>query len=431
MLSAALITHRRAPLAVLERMPRGAALPPALADVARDLALDGAVGLSTCNRFELYLDGTGPVDRAALVERLHALTGLGRGDLDGALDLLSGKDAVRHLFAVAAGLDSRLVGEDEVLGQVRAAARQAERDGTTTPELQELFGWAVRTGRRARRVAGLAEGRISLALRAVDVLAERLHPLHGRTVLVLGAGQMAARVVEALRRAEAWPVLLVRRPDAVRAGDVPVLGLEALPVALGRADAVLCATSAPSPLLPAEVLRRAAVRRAGRPLVVLDLAVPRNVEAAAQGLAGIHLLDLDALTDGPEEPAFTAAARRAAGVVSGETRAYAARRDRSAAGPLIEQVLRHGEAVRRAELARAARLAPGADPQVLDELSARIVAKLLHAPVTAVREHAGAGDDELAVLVAAALTGGDGAALSAARTRCSAPSAHRSPGSAA
>jgi len=429
-LTAALITHRRAPLAVLERMPRGAALPPALADVVRGLPAAGAVGLSTCNRFELYLEGAGPVDRTALLDRLHAVTGVDPQDLDGALEVLSGEDAVRHLFAVAAGLESRLIGEDEILGQVRTAVRVADREGTPTPLLRELFQWAVRTGRRARRAAGLAEGRISLAHRAVEVLEERLHPLHGRTVLLLGSGHMAGRVVEALRRAEAWPVLLVRRPEAFVSGDVPVLGLDALPVALDRADAVLCATSAPFPLLTAHVLQRAADRRAGRPLVVVDLAVPRNVEAAAQGLDGVELLDLDALAGGEAEPAFEAATRRAAAAVTVEARAFRARRERSAAGPLIEQVLRHGEAIRQAELARAARLSPSTDLQLLDELTSRIVSKVLHAPITAIREHAGAGDTDLATLIAATLAGGDGAQVSAARPRCSEPAAHRSPGSA-
>jgi glutamyl-tRNA reductase len=207
--------------------------------------------------------------------------------------------------------------------------------------------------------------------------------------------------------------------------------MDALPVALDRADAVLCATSAPFPLLTAEVLRRAAVRRAGRPLVVIDLAVPRNVEAAAQELDGVQLLDLDALTGGEAEPAFAAATRRAAAVVAAEARGFLARREHSAAGPLIEQVLRHGEAIRRAELARAARLAPSTDPQLLDELTTRIVSKVLHAPITAIRERAGAGETELAAVIAATLAGGDGAPVSAALTRCSAPSSRRSPGSAA
>jgi glutamyl-tRNA reductase len=113
-----------------------------------------------------------------------------------------------------------------------------------------------------------------------------------------------------------------------------------------------------------------------------------------------------------------------------ETCAFRARRERSAAGPLIEQVLRHSEAIRQAELARAARLAPSADPDLLDELTARVVSKVLHAPITAIREHAGAGDADLAAVIAATLAGGDGATVSAARTRCSAPSARRSPGSA-
>lgn len=404
-LTAASITHRRAPLAVLERMPRGAGLAPALATLLPGIGADGAVGLSTCNRFELYLDAAEPVRPAVLMERLHALTGVSLRALAGSLEVLHGEDAARHLFAVASGLDSRLVGEEEILGQVRAAARTAEQDGTATPALRSLFQWAVRTGRRARRAAGLAEARISLADRAVEVLDRHLRGLRGRTVLVLGSGQMAGRVVLALRAAGACPLVLVRRPESASTRGVPVRGLTELPALIDGADAVLCATSAPAPLLGADLLAAAAGRRAGRPaLVVVDLAVPRNVEAPVSRLDGLCLLDLDALADGA--PPLDGSTRAARDVVTEEARIYSARRGQSAAGPLIEAVLRHGEMIRHAELERAARQLPEAELRLLDELSARVVHKLLHAPIAAIRAHAGAGDPDLAALIADTLAGG-------------------------
>jgi glutamyl-tRNA reductase len=405
-LTAALVTHRRAPLAVLERMPRGAALPSVLDRLLPELAVVGGIALSTCNRFELYLEGAAPVDRAALTERLAGLTGVPPQALGDALELVHGADAVRHLFTVASGLDSRLVGEEEILGQVRAAAREAEQQGTATPGLRALFQWAVRTGRRARRVAGLSEARISLATRAVEVMQAHLQPLRGRTVLLLGSGHMAGRVVTALHEADARPVLLVRRPESVRSTGVPVHRLAELPELIDRADAVLCATSAPHPVLGAELLARPAERRSGRPpLLVIDLAVPRNVEAPANRLDGVRVLDLDALADGGPAVGFDTSTRAALDVVAAEARAFCARREQSAAGPLIEQVLRHGESIRRAELARAARLTSAPDLQLLDELTARVVHKLLHAPIAAIRQHAGAGEADLAALIARPLAG--------------------------
>jgi glutamyl-tRNA reductase len=139
---------------------------------------------------------------------------------------------------------------------------------------------------------------------------------------------------------------------------------------------------------------------------VIDLAVPRNVEAPPPGTAGICVLDLDALCENEAAPGFEASAQRALEVVTAEAAAFAAWRRQSGAGLLIEQVLRHGEAIRRAELARAARLAPAIDPRVLDELTARVVQKVLHAPIAAIRQHAGAGDDDLAALIARTLAGG-------------------------
>jgi glutamyl-tRNA reductase len=408
-LTAALVTHRRAPLDVLGRMPRGAGLPPVLTGLVDGLPVDGAVGVSTCNRFELYLEGPAPVARAALLDRLHDLSGLPAGSLDGCADVLHREEAVRHLFTVAAGLDSRLVGEEEVLGQVRTAAREAQRCGTATPGLDGLFEWAVRSGRRARRAAGLGEQRVSLAERAVELLGRRLDPLRDRTVLLLGSGHMARRVVAALQRAGARPVLLVRRPESVAVAGVLVRGLEDLPRAIEHADAVLCATSAPRPLLGAELLAATAERRAGRrPLVVVDLAVPRNVETPAGRLDGVDVVDLDTLADGAPDPAFEASTREAFDVVAEETRAFCQRRGRSGAGPLIEQVLRHGEGIRTAELARLTRLHPETDPQLLDELTARLVHKVLHGPIAAIRRHAGAGDDDLAALIATTLAGSAG-----------------------
>jgi len=405
-LTAVLVTHRRAPLAVLERMPRGAALPAALAELVRELPAAGAVGVSTCNRFELYLEAGAELDRAALCDRLHRLTGVPARQLSGCVEVLHGDRVVQHLFGVAGGLDSRLVGEEEILGQVRAAAREADAAGTATPRLRALFQWAVRSARHARRSAGLSEERVSLAGAAVEELDRRLHPLAGRTVVVLGAGHMAGRVLAALRAAEARPILLVRRPEAVVRSGVPVLGMDELPRAIDGADAVLCATSAPRPLLSADLLRRTAARRGYRPpLVVIDLAVPRNVEAPPSGTAGICVLDLDALCGNEAGPGFEASARRALEVVTAEAAAFAARSRQAGAGPLIEQVLRHGEAIRRAELARVARLAPAIDPRVLDELTARVVQKVLHAPIAAIRQHAGAGDTDLAALIARTLAG--------------------------
>jgi glutamyl-tRNA reductase len=397
------ISHRRAALDVLERMPRGSDLPPALADLS---VAGGAVGLSTCNRFEVYLEDDAATPPVTLLDRLSERTGVERAALAGCTDVLRGEAAVRHLFAVAAGLESRLVGEDEILGQVRSAAREAALAGTVTPGLAELFEWAVRAGRRARRAAGLTEGRISLATRAVDVL-DRAQPLRGRTVLVLGSGHMAGRVLAALLDTGARVVLLARRPESVEAPGVTVLALGELPRVIDDADAVLCATSAPIPVLGAELLERAGRRRRGRPpLAVVDLAVPRNVQAPPYA-DGVLVLGLDALTDDDARPDFAAAVSRARDVVDGEVRAYCDRGNRSTAGPLIARVLAHAESIRRAEVARAARLDGAADAGLLDELAARLVQKILHAPITAIREQAGAGNDDLAQLLAAALGGDD------------------------
>jgi glutamyl-tRNA reductase len=401
-LTAACWSFRRTPLEILALMPRGDALPSAATQVMERCGAAGVVVLSTCNRFELYLDSAGPLalhDVAAAV----AEAGGGAPEVIAAqMDLLTGSDVVHHLFSVAAGLDSRIVREEEVLGQVRAATAVAATADTGTAALTALFHWAIRAGRRARRAAPLPRRR-SAAVQAVEALGRLLPELDGRRVLVVGTGRMARGAIRSLAAAGAAVVVSGRSAGSKLAGyDGQVMPLSQLPSLLSAVDAVICATSAPTPLLTTEMLRQTIAARVSR-LPIVDLGVPANVDHACRRLAGVALLDLDTLADGGEnDPVPADEMRRAAAVVSEEVRSFLQSQRSRDVGRLVISVTERAETVRAAELARVAGRAGEAQP-LLEEVTRRLVNKLVHDIVVGVRQRFAVGDMEGALAIARAL----------------------------
>ncbi len=285
------ITHRKADLALRERFARSAGEIAGLLGAAGDAGSTGLI-LSTCNRFEVYWWGTAhwndwfawqavPVPRSGLVE-------------------LQGLSAIRHLFTVASGLDSQILGETEILGQVRRAWRLARELGASARELDLVFAAALAAGRRVRRETSLGRHPASIGSVAVETAAPASGGWTGRVALVIGAGEAARRVVTTLIERQARVHLLSRHAERARtvaeALGVAADSWESLDDWLVRADAVFTATSAPSAFLTRERLEAAAARRdSASPLVVVDLGVPRNVAPEVRGLAGLKILDLDDL----------------------------------------------------------------------------------------------------------------------------------------
>lgn len=278
-------------------------LSPAPEETVAWLARARAAGttlvvLSTCNRFELY--GWGDGDPEGELRRWAASRGVALGD--GLLYRRDGTAALRHLFWVAAGLDSQIVGETEILGQVRRAVEAARRAGTTTWELEAAFAAAISSGRRVRRETRLGRHPESVSSAAVAQAKRCLgDSLRGRGILVLGAGEAADGVLRALdQEAPGAVVVLNRHPERARAlaagrAAAGAGGWDEVPRALAEADVVFAATAAPGPVLDAAVVAGALEARGGRPLLLFDLALPRNVDPAARDLPGLRLFDLDDL----------------------------------------------------------------------------------------------------------------------------------------
>ncbi|MEU9158280.1 glutamyl-tRNA reductase [Streptomyces sp. NPDC048417] len=406
------LSHKSAPMAVLERASvTGDTLGKLLHDVAQAEPVAEAFVVSTCNRIEVYAD----VDRfhagvTEICELLARHSGVPLDDLTPHLYVHYEDRAVSHLLAVACGLDSVVVGEEQVVGQVRAAIKLAAQQGTIGRVLGDLGRVAQRAGKRARAETGIGRAGAGLLGLAVELASPRLgeQGLAGRDVLVLGAGSMSAlAVVTAARSGAAGIVVanrtrgkaerLVARPGAT---GTRAVGLGDLPATMAEADVVICCTGAAGPVITADMVP--AERRGS--LVFLDLAMPRDVEPAVADLPGVMVVGMDALSEhragaGTDEVAAVRA------ILESELAAYRSAVDAARVAPVVVALRAKAAGVVDAELARlAGRLTPDAPSgRVLDEMAQtirRVVDKLLHEPTVRVKELAGSpkGEDYAAAL---------------------------------
>jgi len=380
------VSHHHAPLEVRERLYLQDGQASELAE-----ALGEAVVLSTCNRTEIYLVGADP-ERAR--EQLEERSGL---ELEGVLARWDDGEAVSHLFRVASGLDSLVPGESQILGQVRDAYESARTRGATGALLNRLFEDALHAGKRVRTEAKLHELPESVAASAVELGVRELGGAEGKRALLFGAGKMSELAARDLRERGAEVVISSRTLESAQdlAGRVggSAAVFDAVAVELPEADLVISATRCPYPILHAE-----AVRPREKPLVLVDVAVPRDLDPAIGELEGCTLFDIDALGEGlvgREEDV-----REAEAIVAEEAARFAEwRRSRDAAGA-IRDLRTRAEEIRSEELARAgSRLAELSDREreTVETLTTQIVNKLLHAPTVRAKE---AGSEPLRDLFA-------------------------------
>ncbi len=295
------LSHRTATVALRER---AALTEPAARALLGDLrsmpAVSTAAVLSTCNRTELYAIAAAPGAIDALRGALAARGRLDAEAVAAAGYVYSGPSTLEHLFRVTAGLDSLVLGEPEIQHQVRRAVALAADAGTLRGALREAFRHALAGGRRVRRETGIGRGPVSTASVGVDLARRALGDLRGRHALVVGAGAMASSMARALaRNGVAGVVVCNRTPAAARCLAAEVGGravaFRRLPAELELADLVVACTGAPEPVLRRRAAVRAVTARGGRPLVCLDLAMPRDVEPSVASLDGVVVFDVDDL----------------------------------------------------------------------------------------------------------------------------------------
>jgi len=392
------LNHRTADIALRERVAFSEAdISAALARLgcgangSRPVGIAEMVILSTCNRTEIY--ATAPHEAFEVLENFLAeVRGVPRAVLASSLYRYRDEEAVQHLFRVAAGLDSLVLGEPQILGQVTRAWELARGQGTVRVVLGRLFQSAVHAGKRSRTETAISHNPASVASMAVHLAAQTVADLPASHVLVLGAGEMAEQAVESLRVRGVTHLRVMNR--TLRKAEVlasrwgaEATTFEYLVPSLAWADIVIASTGAPHTLIHHHQVRAALETRPERPMVILDIALPRDVDADVGELPTVQLYDLDALEDHLHDALAErqAAVPQVEAILAEEIAAFMAYLRTLEVAPLIRDLRAQADALRQAELEKTLRKMPHlseADRARLDALTKAIVNKLLHKPTT-------------------------------------------------
>jgi glutamyl-tRNA reductase len=392
------LSHKSAPLDVREQVfiPETGVGECVRRLIDHDL-IESGVLLSTCNRTELYAIASAN----DTPDRLFESFGLWPHQLpfeawQRYAYRLTGEDAMDHLFRVAGGLDSLMIGEAQVLGQLKRALSLARQAGALDAQLEIIIRGALRAAKRIRHETGLGRRPVSVSHAAVAATQEVLGGLAGRNVLLLGAGEMSEVTLRLLRNQRIGSVYLASRrferadevAQSAGASAVPFDGIEEI---IGAVDIIVSSSSAPHHLLDAGRVVTFQERRGGRPLLIVDMAVPRDVDPSAAGVAGVHLLNIDDLqrvaeTNREAREAFVPAAEQ---IVAEEVRATGHALDARESAPTVQALVGRVERLRDGVLERHLARVPATEVETREamrELADALTAKFLHGPIRALRE---------------------------------------------
>ena len=395
------LSHATTPLALREHFARPAAELHDLL-IARP-GLEEYALLSTCNRLEVYAV-LPEADVTPLLALLEQISGLPRAAFAGSLTQYDGLKAARHLARVACGLDSLVIGESQILGQVAQAQEAARDHGTSGPALEAVFRSAIRAGKRARSETEIGRNPLSISSVAVRLAREVLGDLGRTRVLVIGAGEMAGLALTALKDCGAEQLTIVNRSlaaarELAARHGAHALPLEQLDAALAEADLVIACSGAPFIMVTPALLERAATAARATPLVFIDIAVPRNVSPEVSSLPNIRYFDMDDLerAQGKNLAGRQQTAPVVEAIVEEELNAYQEWERQQQVAPLIAGLHARAESIRKAEIERSLRRWPGAgedERQRLEALTEAIVNRLLHHATEQLK--AGAGEQQAA-----------------------------------
>lgn len=395
------LSHRSAPVSLLEQAAlTGDDVEKLLRDLLQAEHIAETMVVSTCNRVEVYAD----VARfhgglAGVSELLARHCGLPLDELTRYLYVHYEDRAVQHLFAVASGLDSMVVGESQILGQVRGALRVAQRTGTMGRALDGLVQRALRVGKRAHAETGIDRAGPSLVSVGLGILDGELSGLERRQVLVVGAGSMSGLAASTLARAGADVIVANRSPqrgrrlaESVGGSAVPLDQVEA---ELHAVDAVVTCTGSPDLVISAELVSRVADARSSAragPLFLLDLALPRDIQPSVRELPDVSLVDLESLQAAGGDASSSDDVDAVRGILAEEVAAYLSEQAAAEVAPTVAALRSKASEVVEAELERLSGRLPELDTKAQEEIAQavrRVVGKLLHAPTVRVKELAG------------------------------------------
>lgn len=392
------VSHKTAPVEVRERLALSEARAPEfLRDLRGAADVHEAVAISTCNRTELYLVVGDPVEaESTALTMLSRQAGIRPTGLASAIYSHHNCDAARHLYRVTAGLESMIVGENEIQGQVKRSYDAALAKETVGPLTNRLFKAALATGKRVRSETAISERQLTLPGVAVALAREQLGALDGREVVVVGTGETGELTARALADSGGHTVFVAsRRRDraislARRYGGRSV-SFDELPQALGRADIVLAATASPHLLLEARELAEVMAVRGGRPMLLIDLAVPRDIDSSCGELDGVSLYDIDDLQAviARNRKVRQAEARKAEGIIEEEIQHFAAWLGSLEVLPTLAALRAHATGIAAQVVRENSGKWESASPRDLDRIDAlarAVVNRLLHDPTARMKE---------------------------------------------
>lgn len=390
------LNHRTAPLVTREALSlTQAQVPAALAALQEDVGR--GVIVSTCNRMEVYVAVDDP-DRGqdGLRRFFERQFGVRLEEVSPYLYTRQHDDAVRHLYRVASSLDSLIIGESEILGQVREAYSAASRAGVATGVLAHVFHNALRVGKRARAETAIGRNALSVSRACVEMARRALGDLRDLRGLVVGVGEAGSLAARALRDAGVADMTVTSRTLAHARELAAELDGTAAPLAelqslLTSADIVVSGTGAPDLIVTHDLVAKVMSKRGGRPLFVIDIALPRDIDPSVAGIPGVHLYtmyDLELIAEANRKER-EAEAKRAERIVEEEVAKFESWWETLETAPTITAIRSQAEAVREAEVARMLRRANGmtaADRAAVEAMSKALVKKLLHRPTARLRE---------------------------------------------
>ncbi|MBI1845394.1 MAG: glutamyl-tRNA reductase [Candidatus Rokubacteria bacterium] len=397
------INHRTAPVAVREQL---AVEEDKLRELLRDVQATGVTGelviLSTCNRVEVYGVADAPGEaRAVAFRHLCRHRGVAEASLEPMLYVHVEADAVRHAFRVAASLDSMMIGEPQILGQMKDAFAVAQACETVGPTLHVLFTQAFNVAKRVRTETEIGRHAVSVSFAAVELAKKIFDGLGGRAVLLVGAGKMSELAAKHLVEQGAYPIYVTNRTwaraqELARALSGTPVPWDDLGPAMAGADIVITSTGAAGHVVTRGSVQQAMAGRRSRPLFFIDIAVPRDVEPSVGTLPGVYCYDIDDLRQVVDANIRERRreAQRAEALAEREVAKFLARLGDAEVVPTIVSLRERLETIRVAEVRKALARLPGAPPETreaLEAVSTAIINKVLHAPITKLRESSRAG----------------------------------------
>jgi glutamyl-tRNA reductase len=399
------MNHKTAPLEIRER------LQLSCGDDARSLTelmslpeIREALCLATCNRVEVLARvAEGEQAAEGLREFIYRQGNLEREELERCLYVYRDREAVRHLFRVASSLDSMVMGEPQILGQLREAYRQAVSNRATTVLLNRLLHHAFRVAKRVRTETGIAGNAVSVSYAAVELAKKIFGDLKGKKILVIGAGEMSELAVRHLIRQGAGHILIANRTYerakelAETLQGVP-LTFDRIPEVLPEIDIVITSTGAPGYVVSAEMVASALRRRRNRLLFLIDIAVPRDIDPAAGDIENVYLYNIDHLQDvvDSNKEVRRMEAMKAEEIIAEEIAVYEEWFNALAVVPTIVSLREKMEAIMKGELERSAswmKILDGEERSRIETLTASIVNKILHDPIIALKEESRERDE--------------------------------------